>query len=149
MRLIGEAVTSTISANSYTDTYSYDLVGNRLSKTDVVGTTTTVTNDTFNNNDQLTSEAGTVNNVSSWSTSLQYDPNGSLTNVTRTGSGAETDAYVYDLQHRLNSATITRTEQGQSVGIVVNYYLYDDSHYRAAGSVTVTVGGIPTTTNTN
>jgi hypothetical protein len=74
MRLTGEAVTSTISANSYTDTYSYDLVGNRLSKTDVVGTTTTVTNDSFNNNNQLTSETGTVNNVSSWSTSFQYDP---------------------------------------------------------------------------
>jgi YD repeat-containing protein len=34
LRLIGEAVSSSISANSYTDTYSYDLVGNRLSKTD-------------------------------------------------------------------------------------------------------------------
>src|SRR5205085_1153532 len=29
MRLTSEAVTSSISANSYTDTYSYDLVGNR------------------------------------------------------------------------------------------------------------------------
>src|SRR5207245_11354965 len=78
-----------------------------------------------------------------------YDPNGSLTSVTRTGSGAETDAYVYDLQHRLNSATINRTEQGQSVAITASY-TYDDSGYRASGSVTVTVGGgSPTTTNTN
>src|SRR5712691_12665392 len=138
MRLTGEAVTSSISANSYTDTYSYDLVGNRLAKTDVVGSTTTVTTDSFNNNDQLTSETGTVNNVSSWSTSFQYDPKGSLTNVTHTGSGAETDGYVYDLQHRLSSATINRTEQGQSVAISASY-AYDDSGYRASGSVTVTV----------
>jgi RHS repeat-associated protein len=148
-RLTGEAVVSSISANSYTDTYSYDLVGNRLSKTDVVGSTTTVTTDSFNNDDQLTSESGTVNNVSSWSTSFQYDPNGSLYTVTRTGSAAESDTYGYDLQHRLNYANITRTEQGQSVGIVVNYYTYDDSGYRASGSVTVTVGGTPTTTITN
>jgi RHS repeat-associated protein len=146
---IGEAVTSSISANSYTDTYSYDLVGNRLSKTDVVGTTTTVTSDIFNNNDQLTSETGTVNGSSSWSTSYGYDANGSQTTVTRTGTGAETDTYGYDLQHRLNYANITRTEQGQSVGIVVNSYLYDDAGYRDSGSVTVTVAGTPTTTNTN
>jgi len=145
MRLTGETVTSTISANSYIDTYSYDLVDNRLSKTDVVGNTTTVTNDSFNNNDQLTSETGTVNSVSSWSTSFQYDPNGSLTNVTRTGSGAETDAYVYDLQHRLNSATINRTEQGQSVAITASY-VYDDSGYRAQGTVIIN-NGTPTITN--
>jgi RHS repeat-associated protein len=145
MRLTGEAVTSTNSGQSYSDTYSYDLVGNRLSKTDVVGSTTTVTTDTFNNNDQLTSEAGTVNNVSSWSTSFSYDTNGSLTNVTRTGSGAESDIYGYDLQHRLSSATITRTEQGQSISISATY-LYDDSGYRAYGSVTVN-NGTPTNTN--
>ena len=104
-----------------------------------------MTNDTFNNNDQLTSETGTVNNVSSWSTSFQYDPNGSLTNVTRTGSSAETDAYVYDLQHRLSSATISRTEQGQSVAITASY-LYDDSGYRAQGTVTIN-NGTPTVTN--
>jgi len=104
-----------------------------------------VTNDTFNNNDQLTSETGTVNTVSSWSTSFQYDPNGSLTNVTRSGSGAETDSYVYDLQHRLNSATINRTEQGQSVAITASY-VYDDSGYRAQGTVIIN-NGTPTITN--
>jgi RHS repeat-associated protein len=64
------------------------------------------------------------------------------------GSGLESDTYGYDLQHRLNYANITRTEQGQSVGIVVNSYTYDDSGYRASGNITVTVGGTPTTTNT-
>ncbi len=148
-RLTGEAVTSTNTGQSYTDTYQYDLVGNRLTKTDVVGTTTTVATDSFNAEDQLTSETGTVNGSSSWSTSFGYDPNGSLTSVSRTGSGAETDSYTYDLQHRLSSANITRTEQGQSVTIAATY-LYDDSGYRAQGNVTVTVGnGSPTTTVTN
>jgi len=110
-RLTGETVVSSISGNSYTDTYSYDLVGNRLSKTDVVGSTTTVATDSFNADDQLTSETGTVNGSSSWSTSFQYDLNSSLTSVTRTGTGAESDTYGYDLQHRLSSANITRTEQ--------------------------------------
>jgi RHS repeat-associated protein len=41
-----------------------------------------------------------------------------------------------------------RIEQGQNVSISASY-TYDDSGYRASGSVTVTVGGTPTTTNTN
>src|SRR6266851_8953393 len=59
MRLTGEAVSSTNSGQSYTDTYSYDLVGNRLSKTDVANGQTETINDVFNNNDQLTNETGT------------------------------------------------------------------------------------------
>jgi RHS repeat-associated protein len=148
LRLTGEAVVSSISANSYTDTYSYDLVGNRVSKTHVVGTQTQNINDVFNNNDQLTNETSTGS--ASYTITYTYDPNGSLTMVTpNQGSGLESDTYGYDLQHRLSTASITRIEQGQTVVISANY-TYDDSGYRAYGNVTVTIGsGSPTTTNTN
>ena len=53
-RLTGEAYTSdnqTLDPN-YTDTYSYDLVGNRLSKTHVAGGVTTTATNTYNAEDQ-------------------------------------------------------------------------------------------------
>jgi RHS repeat-associated protein len=142
-RLTGEAVGSNISGQSYTDTYSYDLVGNRVSKSHTVGTQTDVSNDSYNPDDQLTGESGTVSGVS-YSVTYVYDANGSLKTITRTGAGAETDTYGYDFQNRFSSATINRTENGQSVAITASY-TYDDSGYRASGTVTVN-GGSPTTT---
>jgi RHS repeat-associated protein len=108
----------------------------------------------YNGNDQLTSESGTLNGVSSYSTTYGYNDangnfaDGSVTSVTRTGSGAETDTYVYDLQNRLSSANIGRTESGQSVVIAASY-TYDDRGPRAQSVVTTTIGsGSPSTTVT-
>jgi RHS repeat-associated protein len=145
-RLTQEAVTSSISANSYTDTYTMDLVGNRLTKVHTQGGQTLTINYTYNNNDQLLTESGSGS--STYSTTYGYDANGSLTSVTRTGSGAETDTYGYDLQNRLSSANISRTENGQNVTISASY-TYDDSGPLANSVVTTTVGtGSPTTTTT-
>jgi RHS repeat-associated protein len=145
-RLTQEAVTSSITANNYTDNYSFDLVGNRLTKTHAQGGQTLTVIYTYNNNDQLTSESGSGS--STYSTTYGYDINGSLTSVTRTGSGAETDTYGYDLQNRLSSANISRTENGQAVTIAANY-TYDDSGPRAQAVVTTTIGnGSPSTTST-
>lgn len=41
-------------------------------------------------------------------TSYLYDNNGSTKSATRTGSGAETDTYTYDLRNRLTGATVGR-----------------------------------------
>jgi RHS repeat-associated protein len=61
---------------------------------------------------------------------------------------SETDSYGYDLQNRLATANISRTEQGQAVVIAANYS-YDDAGFRAQGVVTTTIGtGSPTTTTT-
>ena len=88
-RLTQEQVTSSIAANSYTDTYVMDLVGNRLTKTHTQGAQTLTVNDVFNSNDQLTTETGSGS--STYSATYGYDANGSLTSVTRTGAGVETD----------------------------------------------------------
>lgn len=150
-RLTEENYVSTISANNYDDQYIYDIVGNRRSKTHIAGSQTLVISDTYNANDQidpLTPETGTLNGTVVYQTTYGYDANGSQTSVTRTGSGAETDAYGYDLRNRLLSANISRTENGQSVTIVANY-AYDDSGSRAQSIVTTTIGGgSPTTTTT-
>src|SRR5258708_3404885 len=50
-RLTQEQLTSSISANSYTDTYVMDLVGNRLTKTHTQGAQILTVNDVFNSND--------------------------------------------------------------------------------------------------
>jgi RHS repeat-associated protein len=145
-RLTQEQVTSSITANSYTDNYTYDLVGNRLTKTHTQGGQTLTVNYTYNSNDQLSTESGS--GASSYSTSYGYSANGSLMTISRTGSGAETDTYTYDLQNRLATANINRTENGQAVTIAASYQ-YDDSGPRAQGVVTTTVGsGSPTTTTT-
>ena len=80
----------------YTDTFTYDLNGNRITKThDAVGTTAdTSTTSAYNDRDELTSD--TTNGTA---TNYTYDPNGStLTN----GS----TAYTWDLRNRMLTATV-------------------------------------------
>jgi RHS repeat-associated protein len=117
-----------------------------VTKTHTQGGQTLTATDTFNTHDQLTTEAGSGS--STYSTTFSYDSNGSLTGVTRTGSDAETDTYGYDLQNRMNSANISRTENGQAVTIAASYS-YNDDGIRAKSVVTTTIGtGSPTTTTT-
>ena len=69
-RLLSETITGDSQGGNGTISYSYDLVGNRLSRTSNVVGVSTVT-DTYNANDELTSEiSGGV------TTTYQYDSNG-------------------------------------------------------------------------
>src|SRR5206468_4064790 len=137
-RLTQEAYTTTISpsTNNYTDQYTFDLVGNRLTKTHTASGQTLSISSVYNNNDQLGTESGSGS--STYSTTYGYDTNGSLTSVSRTGSDAETDTYGFDLQNRLLTANISRTENGQSVAIAASY-TYDDSGSRAQSVATTTI----------
>ena len=147
-RMTQEAYTSTISSNSYNDQYVYDLVGNRLSHTHTAGGQTAIASYVYNQNDELTSESGTLNGASSYQTSYGYDANGALTSAVRTGSGAETDGYAFDLQNRLSTANVSRIEGVQSIVIAASY-TYDDIGFRSQSIVTTTIGsGSPTTTAT-
>ncbi|NES97676.1 MAG: RHS repeat protein, partial [Desertifilum sp. SIO1I2] len=115
-RLIEERVMGT----TQTITYTYDLVGNRLTKTDASGTTQY----RYNQNDRLLEEQ--VNGVVV--TSYSYDDNGNTT--TRTQNG-QTTTYVWDDQNRLVEVV---TPSG-TIG-----YAYDDDNIR----VSQTVGGVTT-----
>lgn len=100
--------------------FSYDTVGNRLSKTENNNTTSYV----YQNNSQLTSLTGTTNTV------MTYDARGNLLNK---GS----DNFTYDSEARLTSATVNNTTtdyhynyRGQRIAKQfqngeLRYYVYD------------------------
>jgi RHS repeat-associated protein len=86
-RLTEEQVTDPSGAQSYTNSFSYDAVGNRLSLTKTPSEAPVVSTDyTYNAADQLVSENGVT---------YTYDLNGSLTSKTA-GSGTTTYSYDYD-----------------------------------------------------
>jgi len=102
-KLVQESINDPVSGSRVID-YTYDPVGNRLTKMDS-GVTSTYTYDT---NDRLLTEDGIT---------YAYDDNG---NTLSKVSGAETVFYTYDSQNRLIQADTT-TSSGNSVV----EYLYD------------------------
>lgn len=142
-RLTQEAVTvtGTPGYSSYTDTYSFDIVGNRLGKAHTAGSQTQTIASTYNANDQLTTEASTGSVV--YTSTYGYDANGSQTSKTTTGT-TDAGTFGYDLQNRLTSADLTRLENGQSVHVVASYS-YDDNGARASSTVSVNGGANITT----
>lgn len=133
-RLFKETCGSTALGLSFTNQYVFDLLGNRLWETNVLGGTTTTTGYTYNTNDQLLVESGGT------SFTNLYDANGSLTNRT---SGTETNGYVFNLQNRLASATIQRTDSGHTISETIGYtYDYQGNRVRATWLRSVD-GGAP------
>jgi RHS repeat-associated protein len=131
-RLTSEDYTSSVAGQSYADTFSYDLVGNRLSKThNTTGNGESIAY-TYNNDDQLLTETGTLNGSPEYSIVYAYDANGSLTSKTRTGTSPETDIYAYNLQNELVGSTVN--------GVTTTY-----ATDAAGDRVSVTAGGTTTT----
>jgi RHS repeat-associated protein len=128
-----------VSGQSYADTFSYDLVGNRLTKThDTSGNNESISY-TYNNDDQLLTETGTLNGSPEYATTYAYDADGSLTSKTRTGSSPETDTYAYNLQNELVGSTVNGTtttyatdaagdQVSQTTGSTTTYSLVDDNN---------------------
>lgn len=129
-RLTNEASSSTLAALNFTNKYVYDLAGNRLWKTNVVGAVMTVTSYSYNANDQLL-----VESTGSVSFTNRYDANGSLTNRS---SASEVNVYSYNLEGRLATATIWRTEGGNAV-VQTNRYFYNQSGIRVREEMTGSV----------
>ena len=159
-RLTSENYSTSVSGESYTDTYTYDNVGNRLTKTHVVGTNTLSITDTYDSNgdDRLVTETAT--GTGAYSTSFSYDNNGSLILETRTGSGAVTSNYTYDVQNHLTTAVVGATTttyaydaDGNRVsstqGSTTTYYTIDGINptgYTQILEQATSFGGTPTTT---
>jgi YD repeat-containing protein len=129
-RLTQEVLTNDSDASqSYTDTFLYDLVGNRLQSTHTGpgnGADETI-DDTYNGDDQLTKEDSTL----SGETDLAYDPNGSLTTSTPLANPSVASTYGYDVRNKMVSADVNG---------VASAYVYDD----AGNRVGETTGGVTT-----
>jgi YD repeat-containing protein len=115
---------------NFTNKYVYDLAGNRLWKTNFSSAGTQVTGYTYNANDQLVTETNVAGSFTN-----KYDANGSVTNRS---SATETNLYSYNLEGRLATATIRRTEGGNPV-VQTNKYFYNSSGIRTRAEMTGSV----------
>jgi RHS repeat-associated protein len=121
-RLTEERITDAVAGNRTID-YSYDAVGNRLTKTDNGATTTY----TYDGNDRLLSTSD--------GTTYSYDSGGNMTGRTR--ASGEQDTYQYDSENRLVAVTTTLP----SAGITTVQDAYDADGNRVqevANGITVT-----------
>jgi YD repeat-containing protein len=123
-RLTGETITSSLSGGSQTETWSYDMDGNRVKQVKVAGGVTDTTTYTYNGDDQMTQQVDS----SAGTTTFGYDANGSQTSST---NGSTVTTYAYNVRNQLSSVT---------TGGVTTSYQYDDSGNR----VSETTGGTTT-----
>jgi RHS repeat-associated protein len=141
-------------AMSYTDTYAFDLDGNRLTKTHSVGGTLEETSAyVYDANDRLLSETDEdwADSTQDRFTAYQYGPSDSGTEQTDktiyaglddTGAGLEDDSYSFNLQGDMAGAVTDTTGSGGGVTSVT--YSYDAQGNRV--SQTINDGVASTTT---
>jgi len=120
-RLTNEVLVCSTSSASYTNSYSYDLAGNRVSKVHAGNSPETITYQ-YNPNDELTNEISSVNPTVTY----LYDANGSLTNKT---AGTTVNSYAYNLENKLATVAIN--------GVTSAAYQYDSQGVR----ISSTIGG--------
>jgi len=114
------------SGNDYLDTYTLDLVGNRIQKKhQITVSTTETTNYTYNARDLLMIETGNEN------VTYTYDANGSMVSkLVITSSDTTYAIYGYDLRNRM---VLVQTDIGNTGTIdSVTGYLYDAAGNRVA-----------------
>jgi RHS repeat-associated protein len=126
-RLLSETISGDSQGGNGTISYTYDLVGNRMSRSSNVAGVASSTS-TYNANDELTSEVD--NGVT---TNYSYDANGDTISSSLTGQPAgSADTLIYDSQNRL-----VKQDAGQAGEV--------DITYNGAGNkVAETVGGVTT-----
>ncbi len=137
-RLTQESYSSTdLPENNFETDYTYDLVGNRVSKRhEPSGASAETVDYTYNANDQLTESVSDVNGT----TTYDYNANGSL--IAKNNPTTGTDAtYTYNHRGRLSSAHIYRTDEdqdGNSVPVEISSsYRYNIDGTRVAKNVEV------------
>lgn len=156
-RLTNEVNLCSVSGASYTNSYVYDLAGNRLKLTQIAGNTVITTN-SYDANDELLREVTQTGGTLTQTNNYAYDPNGSLIGKTNISSSANTITYTYDLRNNLSTVALNGavqiTNQYNDQGIRVRtmsasskYYLIDANNHTGYQQVLEkfsTLGGTPT-----
>ena len=123
---------------NFTESFAFDLAGNRIESTTVSASGTVTTTTAYNGNGEETSE------VSSNGTTLDfsYDANGSL--LQTTDNGTVVASYEYDMDNDLVEATLySENSSGASV-VTTSKYTYDTSGNRISTEVITQVNGSQT-----
>jgi RHS repeat-associated protein len=133
---------------AYTNSYQYDLAGNRLHKVRTGGGAETINYD-YDANDELLYETNGAT-----TTAYLYDANGSLTNQ---ATGSTNYSYAYNLMNKLSSVTSSSgttsfqyNDQGirvRMMGASTKYYLVDANNHTGYQQVLeefATLGSTPT-----
>lgn len=156
-RLTSEVNLCSVSSASYTNSYIYDLVGNRLKLTQSAGNMLITTN-LYDINDELLREVVQANGLFIGTNNYAYDSNGSIIGMTNIASTLSTTVYTYDLMNKLSTVatngTVLNTYQYNDQGIRVrtmgaigtNYYLIDANNqtgYQQVLEESSTLGGTP------
>ncbi len=133
-RLIGESLSSSDATRNYTDTFAFDLVGNRITKShDVSGTANDETTTyTYNGDDQLQTETSSLSTVGT--TTYTYDDNGSQHSATNTTT-SRADTFAYDVRNKMTGSTVNGVE---------SHIVYDDAGNRVRESVGTGSGKVTT-----
>ena len=154
-RLTNEVSISTLGGGgTYTNRYLYDVVGNRVQKINIQGSSTNSVDSSYNANDQLLAEVFKVNGSVSSTNLYGYDANGSL--VAKTNS-SQVVTYGYNLANKLSSvavngvtnATYLYNDAGirvRSTSFATTHYLVDPNNHTGYAQVLeelATIGGLP------
>ena len=128
------------SAN-YTDTYTYDLAGNRTKMATVTPTGTTTIDYTYNSDGELVQQVSSNGTV----TTYAYNANGSQTE--EWVNGQLVDLRTYGLDGSLATDTSYSTNSSGQTVVTLKQYTYDVSGNLVQTATTVTTGGVaaPTT----
>ena len=144
-RLTQEVYTSYNSSLSYTDSYTYDLDGNRVGEVQITASETETTADTYDADDRLISEVAT-GATGATTTTYQYggsgNPGTEQTEVTvtdtSTGDIQEAENYTYNLQGMTSGAVIDQYDASGNLSEQDTVtYTYDASNDRVGETAEV------------
>ena len=139
-RLTNEVTLCSAAGGSYTNSYSYNLAGNRLKQITRAGNLITITN-SYDPNDELLREVTQTGVNYTETNNYAYDLNGSMIGKTNIAGTANTNTYQYDLMNKLGSVALNGTVQASyqynaqgirvrgTSGGTTNYYLVDANNH--------------------
>ncbi len=124
---------------TYKIDYTYDLAGNRVVMTTTTSTGTVTVKYSYNNDYELLSETSSDGSV----TTYTYDANGSELSMLVNGQAAE--EFTYNLEGRLQTATVITTPASGQTQVTTTTYYYDNNGNKVRTDTTSSINGGPAT----
>ena len=123
---------------NFTESFAFDLAGNRIEATMVDSSGTVTTTTAYNGNGEPTSAVSSSGATLDYS----YDANGSL--LQTTDNGTVVALYAYDMNNDLVEATLSSKDSSGDSVVTTSKYTYDTSGNRISTEVITQVNGAQT-----